>query len=264
MDSAERSNSWERRSRTLGANLRSVLFKGFPEPLNRHIDDWHKQIVLDQLEGRGSQKILDVGCGYGRLAEAILDIYPKAEITGLDVSRHFVELFRARTGCPAVQGRLENWPELPGRFHLLICVTVLMYVPEEHLDLAAGNLVGALHPGGRMILVESHESGLPFITAFGLLRRRSRPGNGDLDTGGRYFRPGQIESLVAGAGARIVAQQRMPATSLAILPLALAAKLLPRRLSGRLLRSVGWLDSLLDRWRLPSLHVAYIIEKSPS
>ncbi|HUU00822.1 MAG TPA: class I SAM-dependent methyltransferase [Myxococcota bacterium] len=244
--------------------MRSVLFKGFPEPLNRHIDDWHRHIVLEQIDGGSGQKILDVGCGYGRLSEAILEVYPEAEITGLDVSRHFVELFRTRTGRPAVQGRLEDWPELPGRFHLLICVTVLMYVPDECLDLAVGNLVGSLHPGGRMILIESHGSGLPFLTACGLLRRRPMRGTRDLDTGGRYFLPGRIESLIAGAGARIVSRQRMSATSLAILPLALAAKLLPRRLSGRLLRSVGWLDSLLDSWRLPSLHVAYIIEKSPS
>lgn len=63
------------------------------------------QAVLDELRSLGAAKVLDLGCGEGRLINALLDEPSVRSITGIDVSHRALEAARRRL-------RLDDLPPL--------------------------------------------------------------------------------------------------------------------------------------------------------
>jgi 2-polyprenyl-3-methyl-5-hydroxy-6-metoxy-1,4-benzoquinol methylase len=255
--------TWEERARTWGVSYRSVLFKGFPEVLNRHLHRWHVRVVLDHLGPVTPLRVLDVGCGWGRICRPILERVPGAEVVGLDISERFVELYRFETGQAAHVGSVTSLPKGLGRFDCVVCVTTLMYVPRELLAESVGNLLSVLEPGGRLIIIEPDRSGRQYLSMFGAGRLAARlAGKERVDTGGRNFEPEQLPGLLAGQGAAQLAQLRIPATTINIGSMWIAGRVLPEPVAAVSYRPIARLDHLLGGLRLPSLHVAYIAEKT--
>lgn len=253
---------WELRSKRFGATLRSVLFKGLPDVLNEHLHRWHEKWVLSWIEEKKDLRILDVGCGYGRLSRSIINKFPGVDITGLDVSENYVRLYRENTHHPAFVGALETIPAELGTFDDIICVTVLMYLPDEKLSQAVSSLLLHLKPDGKLILIEPHSSGIPFQTGFGIWAwRRNRSGQDAIHTGGRPFRRKEIASLFSKAAGKIVSESRLPITSLFFLPMAFIGKVSPEGTARKLFRMVFFLDALLGRVKLPSIYVAHLITR---
>ena len=255
-------NAWETRSKLLGTSLRSVLFEGLPNVVNEHIHRWHKNLILTLIENKQKLSVLDVGCGYGRLSIPIIEKFPGVNVVGIDISDHFIKLYKNGTGHPAFVTAVENLPATFGTFDYIICVTVLMYLEGENLKKAICNLLFHLNPAGKLILIEPHESGTLFQTGFGILPWVKGKVLRDFAlTRGRSFRMNEIKSLFIDAGGRVLGEYRLPITSLFILPLTLLGRLLPTRLVEGLYRTVSILDVLLGKFKLPSIHVAYLIER---
>ena len=59
--------------------------------------DWGRE-VIDRLDLRGDEAVLDAGCGTGRLTELLLDLVPEGRVIGVDASRKMIEQARARLG----------------------------------------------------------------------------------------------------------------------------------------------------------------------
>lgn len=246
---------WEKRSSEHQSELKGVLFKRFPESLNQHIHEAHLNFVLENITG-GTPVILDAGCGYGRISLEILKHFPKADITGMDVSSNYVELYKKNTGRNAFQGGLSSLPDEIGYFDLIICVTVLMYVPRQELEQTLGGLLKHLTENGKIILIEPLKSGKFFSSVFGLLRLFSRVDSG---IAVNCFAAKDLKNKIKECGGLIIREQRMPLTTVFIIPLFLLSKMF---------KHMGWLfkffkisDKLLGRWRLPSLHTFLVIEK---
>jgi len=255
-------NAWETRSKLSGTSLKSVLFKGLPDAINEHIHRWHNNLILNIIENKQRLSVLDVGCGYGRLSMPIIEKFPAVNILGIDISEHFIELYKNGTGHPAFVTAVENIPVTLGTFDYIICVTVLMYLDGENLKKAVCNLLFHLNPAGKLILIEPHESGSFFQRGFGLLSWVKGKVLRDFAlTRGRSFRTNEIRRLFIDAGGRVLGEYRLPITSLFILPLTLLGRLLPTRLVGGIYRTVSILDALLGKFKLPSIHVAYLIER---
>lgn len=250
------------RSHLFGASLRSVLFKGLPNVLNEHLDHWQREVILKLIEGKDGLKILDVGCGYGRLSMPIIEKFPAVDIRGVDISENYVSLYKKNTHHLAFIGTVENLPAELGTFDYIVCITVLMYVDRENLRKAVFNLILHLRPGGRLILIEPHGSGRWFQTGFGMvpfLMKRIR--RNTINTGGRFFGADEIECSVSRAGGKILSDHRLPVTSLCFLPMALCAIMLPNRIAKGIFKIVSRLDALLGVFKLPSIYVAYAISK---
>lgn len=92
--------------------------------------------LLSHLDGRAVNTVLDVGCGEGYLARAILDRFPGARYRGVDVSEGAVEAARAR--CPeatfevATIETLASWTET---FDVVVCSEVLEHLSDPHAAL---------------------------------------------------------------------------------------------------------------------------------
>jgi trans-aconitate 2-methyltransferase len=105
--------------------------------------------VLQRLAGRlpAAPRVLDVGCGTGRVTEALLDRLPDATVLAIDAAPAMVDLARARLG-----GRARVWREdvldlaLDEPVDAVVSTATLHWVADH--DRLWRRLAGALRPGG--------------------------------------------------------------------------------------------------------------------
>ncbi|MEX2340587.1 MAG: cyclopropane-fatty-acyl-phospholipid synthase family protein [Aquisalimonadaceae bacterium] len=76
------------------------------ETAQRNKHDWH----LDRAGIGGATRLLDVGCGWGRLMQRALERKPDCHCTGLTLSRDQAD-FVATLGDPRIDARLESWAD---------------------------------------------------------------------------------------------------------------------------------------------------------
>jgi trans-aconitate methyltransferase len=114
---------------------------------------WGKK-VLSRVSLRGDERLLDAGCGTGRLTRELLEALPHGKVVALDASQNMLDEARAY---------LE--PDFPGRIEFLRCDLLDLPCNQEfdgifstasfHWVLDHGrlfrNLYRALRPGGWLV-----------------------------------------------------------------------------------------------------------------
>lgn len=74
-------------------------------------------------------RILDIGCGSGR---DLLWLKQRGfEPTGFERSASLAELARSHTGCPVIEGDLENFDFSTGSWNAVMLVGPLVHIPHE-------------------------------------------------------------------------------------------------------------------------------------
>ena len=63
-------------------------------------EDWSAQI-LDRLELRGDETVLDAGCGTGRLTKRLVELVPDGKVIGVDASSQMIAKAREHLGDDA-------------------------------------------------------------------------------------------------------------------------------------------------------------------
>lgn len=126
--------------------------------------DYHRQSslqqamadeVLGQLSLGGTERVLDVGCGDGRITAQIAARVPHGSVLGVDPSRDMIAFASSHYG-PPVQANLRfevgDARRLPYRqeFDLVVSFNALHWVPEQ--GAALDSIKAALKPGGRATL----------------------------------------------------------------------------------------------------------------
>jgi SAM-dependent methyltransferase len=256
-----RVSAWEKRSIDYGATLKSVLFQGMPDAANVHFHRGHLNFILDCLkDGKSTMRILDIGCGYGRLSLPLAKEFPRAQISGMDISPNYVKLYRENTKRDAFIGAIDAIPQETGTFDYIIVVTVLMYLPENILKEVFSGLFAHLNPGGKIILIEPAQSGIIFQTGCGLTKLLRKENN--INTGGKCFGDGDIPRAAHLAGGFIIREEGIPATTFFFLLIYAAAKTLPQNWADAFFRSLTSLDGLLKNKKLPTLWSFYMIGKN--
>lgn len=105
--------------------------------------EYRRRLILDQLDcGVPPRRVLDVGAGTGELAAALLARFPEAEVVGLELSRHAVELARDKVRRATFLRRdllEERAPEAPyGAWAThAVCSEVLEHVDDPARLLAS-------------------------------------------------------------------------------------------------------------------------------
>lgn len=143
--------AWDGRSIKLGPTKRAVLFKRFPGWLNEYIHWRHVEFVLRYCPG-GRVKILDLGCGYGRISREVAQRRPGVVFQGVDLCNEFALEYR-RTVGPCFHGAIQNF-HTDQRFDCVLIVTALMYLSEEEQFAVLRNLRSMLEPGATIICIE--------------------------------------------------------------------------------------------------------------
>jgi ubiquinone/menaquinone biosynthesis C-methylase UbiE len=138
-------------------NSRSVQIEGFFDKTHRYL---HKDsgvsvramIVRSLLGDLSHSRILDLGCGDGRLSLQYLS--PTNDITLVDVSANMLEIARTRTPA-ALASRIKyinadfHRYQADELFDVVICVGVLAHVVS--IEDTVAKVAGFLRPGGRCI-----------------------------------------------------------------------------------------------------------------
>ena len=65
------------------------------EKASAHQKEWGTKLIAE-LDLRGTERILDLGCGDGGLTARIADLVPHGEVVGIDASRGMIEAARSK------------------------------------------------------------------------------------------------------------------------------------------------------------------------
>ena len=119
------------------------------------------KIRLDPMFGRlasfvrSPRRILDVGCGYGVPSAWLLELFPEAEVHGLDPDRERIRV-AGRVFGPRGKAHVGRAPDdldpLPGEADTALVLDIIHMLDDEALHRTLRKLFGKLIPGGRLIL----------------------------------------------------------------------------------------------------------------
>jgi trans-aconitate 2-methyltransferase len=106
--------------------------------------------VLDRLDLRGDERVLDAGCGTGRVTAALLERLPRGDVVAVDGSPAMIEAARERLG-DRVDLRVADLVQLElDRPVDAILSTATFHWIADH-DALFTRLRAALKPGGRLV-----------------------------------------------------------------------------------------------------------------
>lgn len=117
--------------------------------------------VLQALELAGAERVLDVGCGDGRISADIARRVPRGSVVGVDASSRMVELASEKSG-PNLRFEVADARALRfnGEFDLVVSFNALHWIHEQGLALASVH--NALVHGGiahlRLVLMGARKS----------------------------------------------------------------------------------------------------------
>ena len=106
--------------------------------------------VLDRLELRGDVRVLDAGCGTGRVTAALVERLPRGHVVAVDGSPSMVEQARERLG-PGVEVFVADLLELEldEPVDAILSTATFHWIPDH--DRLFERLFAALRPGGRIV-----------------------------------------------------------------------------------------------------------------
>jgi SAM-dependent methyltransferase len=120
-------------------------------PYRQYKSDRDRRLVLQLLNLRDRERVLEVGCGYGWISQVLWDA---ASIQWVGVDRSEAMLCRLRSAHPerSTRALLADACGLPfgdGEFDKVLCTGVLMHIADYAS--AVRELIRVLRPGGRLL-----------------------------------------------------------------------------------------------------------------
>jgi len=110
---------------------------------------WARELIA-KLHLRGDERILDVGCGDGKITAELACAVPEGEVTGIDASPQMVEF--ARGAFPNLKFQVMDARRIyfDQPFDLILSNAALHWVDDHEAFLRGA--ASALRPGGRLVV----------------------------------------------------------------------------------------------------------------
>jgi SAM-dependent methyltransferase len=187
-------------------------------------DTWAAGDLYEPYVGRWSRRVaaeflawlrvppqsawLDLGCGTGALAKAILDQAQPASVLGIDPSAGFIDHARGHIADPRALFEIGDAQSLAvgeKRFDAAVAALVLNFVPKP--ELAVAEMARAVKPGGTVAAyVWDYAGRMELMRHFWDAAVALNPAAAELDEGRRFplCQPAPLEALFVQAGLRAV------------------------------------------------------------
>jgi trans-aconitate 2-methyltransferase len=97
----------------------------------------------------GSERVLDIGCGDGRVTAGLASRLPQGSVVGVDVSREMIAFAEEHANLPNLEFQVANAADLPfhNEFHLVVSINALHWLPDP--DPPLRGIRAAMKPTGR-------------------------------------------------------------------------------------------------------------------
>lgn len=121
--------------------------------------------IARELKGRDqrTQRLIDVACGNGRFLETVLSVWPKLNVTGLDLSPTYTDAARARLAsrrnATILQDAAEAMPLADATQDIAVSIFLFHELPAEVRPRVLAEIFRVLTPGGLFILADSVQFG---------------------------------------------------------------------------------------------------------
>lgn len=115
-----------------------------------------EQVLFDRYGLAGSLRILDLGCGTGEITRRLADLYPQAQLLGVDILEGNLEIARRASTAFADRVRYETGDafalaQADAQFDLVVCRHLSQAVPQ--FDQVLDEITRVLKPGGWLHLL---------------------------------------------------------------------------------------------------------------
>ena len=106
-------------------------------------------------------RIIDIGCGYGIPSTWLLEIYPQAQVFGLEPDEHRVLMASYAIGARGViqVGRAPDLPDVAGSVDYVLMLDMLHLINNEELRLVLQRIYAKLEAGGTLVIRATIPSG---------------------------------------------------------------------------------------------------------
>lgn len=200
---------WEDRSKKYKTDLRGVLPKSFPFWLNGLLHRWMFNQIKKTI--KNGDKVLDLGCGYGRLALEITKNFNKSKVFGVDISKTYVDLFNKniKNQGKAYKSSITKLPFKNNTFDVVYMVTTLMYLTDEKTQLKAlEEIFRVLKRNGKYIFIERNPVGFSIITLGGLITKIRGSKNKEIES--VSFKQKEMSNLIKKSGSKLISNDSFP------------------------------------------------------
>ena len=126
------------------------------------LDEFAEDFI--QYAGQTDGPVLDLGCAYGVVTIAALEV--GGTVTACDLDQRHLDILLDKTPAKfhpkleRVQGCLPNIDLTPNSFSAIICSRVLHFLDGSAIDASVRNMYSWLKPGGRLYLIADTPYGI--------------------------------------------------------------------------------------------------------
>jgi ubiquinone/menaquinone biosynthesis C-methylase UbiE len=120
-------------------------------------------MLADDLQLQPGDRVLDVGCGPGRLAIVFAErVAPTGSVDGIDAAAEMINRASSqarRRGVPATfqVAFAQHLPFPDATFDAVACTLALHHVAEDDQPAAVAEMYRVLKPSGRLLIAEFHK-----------------------------------------------------------------------------------------------------------
>ncbi len=140
-----------------------VLFGGGAAAMRRQALVPLREALLEIEGGARSARLLDIACGTGAFLAEIKRNHPRLAVTGIDLSAPYLAVARRRLAAWSrtafVEANAEQLPFTDSSADIVTCVYLFHELPRSARRAVAAEIARVLKPGGRLIFVDSLQTG---------------------------------------------------------------------------------------------------------
>ena len=140
-----------------------VLFGGGAAAMRRQALVPLREAVLGCKGGSRTARLLDIACGTGAFLAEVKRNYPRLAVTGIDLSAPYLAVAKRRLAAwsrvALAEANAETLPLADSSVDIVTCVYLFHELPHSARQSVAGEIRRVLKPGGRLIFVDSLQTG---------------------------------------------------------------------------------------------------------